>query len=302
MRRSRITVDLGGDPAERRAPPRDGGAGRALGGREGGRLRARSGRRRARRARGRRLGLCVATAREGEDLREAFPVGAHPRHEPAGPRRGGAARDARLEVALSSPDAPEGLDVHVKVDTGMGRWGMTLEEALTVPRRPRRRGHEPSRDRRRGRTSRSHASRSTASARSSPPFPGVTRPPGEQRRRAPFPRGALRRRPLRDRAVRAVAVRRRPRRHGLEPALSWRSYVAHVRELPPGESTGYGRRFVAEEPTRVGIVPVGYADGFRRGPHRHGGARRREPAARRRHDLDGLPRRRARATSRPGPR
>ena len=34
--------------------------------------------------------------------------------------------------------------------------------------------------------------------------------------------------------------------------------------LAAGESTGYGRRFVATEPTRIGIVPVGYADGFRR--------------------------------------
>ena len=32
----------------------------------------------------------------------------------------------------------------------------------------------------------------------------------------------------------------------------------------PGESTGYGRRLVAEQPTWIGIVPVGYADGFRR--------------------------------------
>ena len=31
-----------------------------------------------------------------------------------------------------------------------------------------------------------------------------------------------------------------------------------------GESTGYGRRFVAERDTWIGIVPVGYADGFRR--------------------------------------
>ena len=31
-----------------------------------------------------------------------------------------------------------------------------------------------------------------------------------------------------------------------------------------GESTGYGRRFIAQSPTWVGIVPVGYADGFRR--------------------------------------
>jgi alanine racemase len=37
-----------------------------------------------------------------------------------------------------------------------------------------------------------------------------------------------------------------------------------VKLLEPGESTGYGRRFVAERPTWIGIVPVGYADGFRR--------------------------------------
>ena len=37
-----------------------------------------------------------------------------------------------------------------------------------------------------------------------------------------------------------------------------------MRLLQPGESTGYGRRFVAERPTWIGIVPVGYADGFRR--------------------------------------
>ena len=56
-----------------------------------------------------------------------------------------------------------------------------------------------------------------------------------------------------------------PASHGLEPVLSWRSHVALTRELAPGESTGYGRRFVADAPTRIGIVPVGYADGFRRG-------------------------------------
>src|SRR6266566_2491639 len=50
----------------------------------------------------------------------------------------------------------------------------------------------------------------------------------------------------------------------LEPVLSWQSFLAQVKQLQPGESTGYGRRFVAEEPTWIGIVPVGYADGFRR--------------------------------------
>jgi alanine racemase len=55
-----------------------------------------------------------------------------------------------------------------------------------------------------------------------------------------------------------------PAEDGLRPALTWRSRLAQVRLLQPGESTGYGRRFVAERPTWIGIVPVGYADGFRR--------------------------------------
>jgi len=55
-----------------------------------------------------------------------------------------------------------------------------------------------------------------------------------------------------------------PAEDGLEPVLSWTSHIAQTRLLRPGESTGYGRRFVAERDTWIGIVPVGYADGFRR--------------------------------------
>jgi alanine racemase len=55
-----------------------------------------------------------------------------------------------------------------------------------------------------------------------------------------------------------------PAADGLEPALSWRSHLAQVKRLETGQSTGYGRRFTAERPTWLGIVPVGYADGFRR--------------------------------------
>ena len=55
-----------------------------------------------------------------------------------------------------------------------------------------------------------------------------------------------------------------PAEDGLEPVLSWQSHLALVKQLQPGESTGYGRRYVAREPTWIGIVPVGYADGFRR--------------------------------------
>ena len=55
-----------------------------------------------------------------------------------------------------------------------------------------------------------------------------------------------------------------PSSDGLEPVLSWRSSLAQVKLLDAGESTGYGRRFVAERATWIGLVHVGYADGFRR--------------------------------------
>jgi alanine racemase len=52
--------------------------------------------------------------------------------------------------------------------------------------------------------------------------------------------------------------------HGLEPALELVSYVAEVKAVRPGESAGYGRRFVAREPTTLATIPVGYGDGVRR--------------------------------------
>jgi alanine racemase len=57
-----------------------------------------------------------------------------------------------------------------------------------------------------------------------------------------------------------------PAAFGLEPALALESYVAAVKRFEPGESAGYGRRWVAERPTWVGTLPIGYADGWRRVP------------------------------------
>jgi alanine racemase len=51
----------------------------------------------------------------------------------------------------------------------------------------------------------------------------------------------------------------------LTPALELRSYVADVKRCRAGESVGYGRRFVAGRDTWVGVLPLGYGDGFRRG-------------------------------------
>jgi len=51
---------------------------------------------------------------------------------------------------------------------------------------------------------------------------------------------------------------------GLEPALELISWVAALKPCAPGESAGYGRRFVAQTDTVLGILPLGYADGVRR--------------------------------------
>jgi alanine racemase len=51
----------------------------------------------------------------------------------------------------------------------------------------------------------------------------------------------------------------------LEPALELRSYVADVKRFGAGESAGYGRRWHAPRETWVGVLPIGYGDGVRRG-------------------------------------
>jgi alanine racemase len=56
-----------------------------------------------------------------------------------------------------------------------------------------------------------------------------------------------------------------PAARGLEPALELSSYVAEVKGFRAGESAGYGRRFVAEHDTHIGVLPIGYGDGWRRG-------------------------------------
>jgi alanine racemase len=56
-----------------------------------------------------------------------------------------------------------------------------------------------------------------------------------------------------------------PSARGLEPALELRSYVADVKGCAAGESAGYGRRFVAAHDTFLGVLPIGYGDGVRRG-------------------------------------
>lgn len=56
----------------------------------------------------------------------------------------------------------------------------------------------------------------------------------------------------------------------LVAALAVRSRVARVLDLAPGDSVGYGRTFTAATPTRAALVPVGYADGLPRSASNRG--------------------------------
>ena len=56
-----------------------------------------------------------------------------------------------------------------------------------------------------------------------------------------------------------------PAERGLAPALSLRSYVADVKRFAAGDSAGYGRSWRASADTCVGVLPLGYGDGVRRG-------------------------------------
>lgn len=48
----------------------------------------------------------------------------------------------------------------------------------------------------------------------------------------------------------------------LRGAVTWSSEVVHAKRIPEGSGVGYGSTWIARRPTTVGLVPVGYADGF----------------------------------------
>ena len=208
--------------------------------------------------------LCVATAPEGEALRRSFADARILVMGPLVPGEERVARESRLDIALSRPEIPDGIPIHLKVDTGMGRYGMSEEEALSVPRDSvvGLMSHLATADEPDEGFAREQLDRFRALAGR---FDGVVRHVANSAATLRFP-------DARFDAVRCgVALYGLspfgddPADHGLAPVLSWRSHVAQAKDLPAGASAGYGRRFRAERPTRLGVVPVGYADGFRRG-------------------------------------
>jgi alanine racemase len=206
----------------------------------------------------------VATAAEGAALRRDNPGVRILVLSPLAEGEEEVARDAGLEVAVSSPRLPDGLPVHAKVDTGMGRFGMSTEEAAGLD--PARvvgvMSHLATADEADATFARAQVERFAAVAAR---FPGAVRHLANSAATLSLPEARF------DAVRCGVALYGLspfgddPRQHGLEPVLAWRSYVAQAKTLQPGESTGYGRRFAAKSETRIGLVPVGYGDGFRRG-------------------------------------
>jgi alanine racemase len=204
--------------------------------------------------------LCVATVPEGLVLRREQPAARVVVMGPATSREIGQARDARLELVVSSDDIPPGVRVHVKLDTGMGRWGLaelTSSPSLEVV----------------GLMSHLAAADSDAAYTEwqVERFRNATSAYTHLTRHIANSAGALRYPSARFDAARSgVALYgispfgTDPGEDGLEPVLTWTSQLALVKLLRAGQSTGYGREFVAERDTWIGIVPVGYADGFRR--------------------------------------
>jgi alanine racemase len=220
----------------------------------------------------------VATLDEGRSLRAALTtdvpilvLG------PLEPGRGAEAHG--LELCISVPGAAEQLvaegfrgKVHVKADTGMGRWGLSLEDALEVGRALARHEHP-------GLSLEGLMSHLAVAEAEDPTFTALQTarfaelasvfPPCA--RHLANSAGALFHPDTHFDAARCgialygVAPDDDDARYdGLTPALRVATRVAALRTLAPGESSGYGRRLIAEQPTRIATVPIGYADGYPR--------------------------------------
>jgi alanine racemase len=186
--------------------------------------------------------------------------------------------DERFARALAElpPQGAAPVNVHVKLDTGMGRLG-TKDVSAARAVADVAQNHE------RLRLAGAMTHFATADEEGDTHFPAQLDAFG------PFARGLKEAHPeilvhasnsaatYRDPAAHFDMVRcgvaiygldpfqRGPDERGLEPALGLESYVAAVKHFEHGETAGYGRRWAAGEPTWVGTLPIGYGDGWRRG-------------------------------------
>ena len=203
--------------------------------------------------------VCVATVPEALELRAELPTARILVLGPTTNREVAQARDAGIALVVSSDEIPEGVAVHVKLDTGMGRWGMSelsspAREVVGVMTHLATADSDPC-------FARAQIERFRVATE---PYTHLTRHVANSAAALRIPEARF------DAARCGVALYglspfgSDPADDGLLPVLSWRTEISLSKLLRAGESTGYGRRFVAERDTWIGIIPVGYADGLRR--------------------------------------
>jgi alanine racemase len=229
--------------------------------------------------------LAVASAQEAAELRDAdlagpvLVMGALSREELP------LALAARADVVAWTEEFVADLErlaggspvgVHVKLDTGMGRFGTReLQEALRVAERVAASG---------ARMTLRGAMTHLATADCDQEFMAAQLDafrPFVEAMRARWPEVVAH-------AANSAAVLTAPESHfdlvrcglavygcdpmggppeeqQLDPALELTSYVAAIKPAAPGDTVGYGRTFTAFRETNIATVPIGYADGYVRG-------------------------------------
>lgn len=232
--------------------------------------------------------LGVATVGEAAQLRTAgiaAPIlvlgSSDPSEAPSAANLGvalGVGDPVQVEKLLATLDAigfKDQLDVHLKIDTGMRRFGVRPDEALTVAhclqRDPRialkgiyshfAESDVESPDRMDEQFALFEATLATLSANGiRPEIAHISNS------------AAL----LRNRSCDLNLVRAgiclygiSPSEHvplfeGMRPALEWRATVQHIVPMAPEDRTGYGGTYVASGHERLALLPIGYADGYPR--------------------------------------
>ncbi|MFP3855273.1 MAG: alanine racemase, partial [Anaerolineales bacterium] len=184
----------------------------------------------------------------------------HPRHLEALRQLGSSARNA---------------GVHLKVDTGMSRLGVSLDEAFGMLQALRSipgvdieglfthfaRADEPEMD--------------TTAAQESR-FRGLLAEVESSGMRPPIVHASNSAAALARPSAHFDMVRPGIAIYGMEPgsqvplpsefqrALTWKARISQIRHLEPGQGVSYGHAYVAQGEERLGVVPVGYGDGYRR--------------------------------------
>lgn len=213
-------------------------------------------------------GLAVATLEEAHGLRGLLPAehvlvmgGITPGQAHSAAATGCGIGVFSRELADALGDSDEVVAVHLKIDTGMGRFGCSPDEAPELARRI-----EASPGLRLAGTWTHFASADSDEEMTRGQFdrfldalatfdvdPGL--------RHACNSAGALRHPEFALDAVRCGISIYGCEWPGTQPALSLRSVVTHVKSVEKGATVGYGARWTATARSRVATVAIGYADG-----------------------------------------